>query len=255
MFLTTVRGCHLVTAARERARIVFEVRPLWCAAENSRIVAIRWAAGKRQGRVDRVDLSPVIDTLRFYAPLRKNPVLFESAHLIDDGYALAWGDGVIDRSAESVERLAEEAMTGADFCAFLDRNLLTHQAAAAALGRSKRQIEHYLQYEQIPRMVALACFGYEARREVASQAINRTWQSWEIDYHRIIRRGHIDWHIDYVRHHDPRRAYDLDLTFTYGNFLGAVAASKATDHKKRKTVKGTTTSPIRSRQKEKSASG
>jgi hypothetical protein len=129
-----------------------------------RVITVSWATGKRQGRFDRVDVSPLIDTLRFYAPLRKNPALFATAHLIDDGYAVAWNDGSIDMSAASIERLAEEAMTGADFCAFLQRNSLTHQAAAAALGRSKRQIENYLQYEQIPRMVVLACIGYETRR-------------------------------------------------------------------------------------------
>ncbi len=129
-----------------------------------RLIAVRWAAGKRLGRTDQVDLSPLIDAYRFYAPLRKDPSLFGTAHLIDDGYAIAWGDGDIDMSATSVERLAEEAMTGADFRAFLNRHSLTHQAAASALGRSKRQIEHYLQDEAIPRTVVLACFGYEARR-------------------------------------------------------------------------------------------
>jgi hypothetical protein len=83
--------------------------------------------------------------------------------VIDDGYAIAWGNGSIDMSASSVERLAEEAMTGKDFCDFMKRNALTHQAAAAALGRSKRQIENYLQYETLPRMVVLACIGYEVR--------------------------------------------------------------------------------------------
>jgi plasmid stability protein len=138
---------------------------------QDRVVAVRWAAGKRQGREDRVDLSPLIDTLRFYGPLRKDPALFDTAHLIDDGYAVAWGDDAIDMSAESVERLAEEAMTCADFGAFLERHALTHQAAAAVLGRSKRQIENYLQNEHaIPRVVVLACYGYEARREGANRA-------------------------------------------------------------------------------------
>src|SRR5262249_6398477 len=117
-----------------------------------RRIAVTWAAGKRIGRADHVDLSPLIDTHKFYAPLRKDPALFETARLIDGGYAIAWGDGSIDMSAESVERLAEEAMTGVEFCQFLVRNELTHQAAAAALGRSKRQIENYLQYEMLPRM-------------------------------------------------------------------------------------------------------
>jgi hypothetical protein len=136
-----------------------------------RIVAVRWASGKRRGRADRVDLSPLIDAYRFYAPLRKDADLFGTAHLIDDGYAIAWGDGDIDMSATSVERLAEEAMTGADFRAFLNRHSLTHQAAASALGRSKRQIEHYLQHDQLPRMMALACIGYEARRTDAARYV------------------------------------------------------------------------------------
>jgi hypothetical protein len=139
---------------------------------QDRIVAVRWGAGKRYGREDRVDLSPLIDTLRFYGPLRKNPALFGTAHLIDDGYAVAWlEDDTIDMSADSVERLAEEAMTSEDFGAFLQRHALTHQAAAAVLGRSKRQIENYLQSEQaIPRVVVLACYGYESRREGADLA-------------------------------------------------------------------------------------
>jgi hypothetical protein len=126
-------------------------------------VTVRWATGKRKGHLDRVDLSPLISTHRFYAPLRNNSALFETVHLVENGYALAWGDDAIDMAAASVERLAEEAMTGADFCKFLEKHSLTHQAAAAVLGRSKRQIEYYLQYEQIPRVVALACIGYEAR--------------------------------------------------------------------------------------------
>lgn len=128
---------------------------------GKRIIAVTWRAGRHQGREDVVCLSPLIDTLKFYAPIRKNSEIFETVRIIDDGYAIAWGNGSIDMSASSVERLAEEAMTGEDFREFMKRNALTHQAAAAALGRSKRQIEHYVQYEYLPRMVVLACIGYE----------------------------------------------------------------------------------------------
>jgi hypothetical protein len=138
-----------------------------------RIIAVTWAAGRRRGRTDIVCLSPLIDTHKFYAPIRKNSEIFETVRVIDDGYALAWGNGSIDMSASSVERLAAEAMTGKDFCDFMKRNALTHQAAAAALGRSKRQIENYLQYETLPRMVVLACIGYEVRSryECAARAM------------------------------------------------------------------------------------
>lgn len=129
-----------------------------------RIIAVTWRTGGRRGREDIVSLSPLIDTLKFYSPIRKNSEIFETVHTIDDGYAIAWGNGSIDMSAASVERLAEEAMTGKDFCDFMKRNALTHQAAAAALGRSKRQIENYVQYEVLPRMVTLACIGYETRK-------------------------------------------------------------------------------------------
>jgi hypothetical protein len=225
-----------------------------------RIVAISWAAGKRLGRVDRVDLSPLIDSLRFYAPLRKNPALFETARLIDDGYAMAWGDSAIDMSAESVERLAEEAMTGTDFGAFLARNSLTHQAAAAVLGRSKRQVEHYLQYEQLPRMAALACFGYEARREVASQATHplrapRSWtECWDIDHHQPALRFSChtcgSFYADRLTGSLLPGTYITNLTYTYENFHNADVAGKVTD-RNRKTKIGI----LRSRQKDKSASG
>jgi hypothetical protein len=129
-----------------------------------RIIAVTWRAGSRSGREDVVCLSPLIDTLKFYAPIRKNSEIFETVHIVDDGYAIAWGNDSIDMSAASVERLAEEAMTGKDFYDFMKRNALTHQAAAAALGRSKRQIENYVQYEMLPRMVVLACIGYETRK-------------------------------------------------------------------------------------------
>jgi hypothetical protein len=55
-------------------------------------------------------------------------------------------------------------MSADDFSAFLARNKLTHQGAASALGRSRRQIEYYLSKGVIPRIIALACFGYEARK-------------------------------------------------------------------------------------------
>jgi hypothetical protein len=144
-----------VSPAIERLRVI---------DGGHRIIAVTWRTGGRLGREDVVCLSPLIDTLKFYAPIRKNSEIFETVHIIDDGYAIAWGNGSIDMSAASVERLAEEAMTGKDFSDFMKRNALTHQAAAAALGRSKRQIEHYVQYEMLPRMVALACIGYETRR-------------------------------------------------------------------------------------------
>jgi len=110
-----------------------------------------------------VDLSPLIDTLRFYAPLRENQKLFASIHLINRGSAVAWGDEEVDMSSGSIQRLAEESMTADEFRAFLTRNNMTQEACAARLGRSKRMLAYYLEKGMVPRLVTLACFALEFR--------------------------------------------------------------------------------------------
>jgi hypothetical protein len=127
---------------------------------NFRLTVI-WADGSRAGNPDTIDLAPVINTYKFYRPLRKNEELFQTAHLIDDGNAVAWGDGAIDMSAELIEDIAKEAMTPKEFAEFLERNKLTQEAVATILGYSRRQIGYYLSGDPIPRVVALACYGYE----------------------------------------------------------------------------------------------
>src|SRR5262245_28464072 len=72
-------------------------------------------------------------------------------------------DGPIDRPAELIEEIANETMTPRDFVSFLRRNDLTQEAAAALLGYSRRQIGNFASTGPIPRVVALACYGYEAR--------------------------------------------------------------------------------------------
>ena len=81
-----------------------------CVDGEHRLVRVSWRSGPRfAGEV--VDLSPLIDTHKFYAPLRKDPKLFASVHLINDGSAIAWGaHDEIDMSAPSIQRLAEETM-------------------------------------------------------------------------------------------------------------------------------------------------
>jgi hypothetical protein len=129
-------------------------------------VLVNWVEGSRAGRTEAVNLLPLIDSFKMYEPLRRNDPLFSTVHLIEDGNAIAWGDEEsIDMAATSIERMAQEAMSADDFAAFLERNKLTHQGAASALGRSRRQIEYYLSKGVIPRIIALACYGYEARKK------------------------------------------------------------------------------------------
>jgi hypothetical protein len=78
------------------------------------VLRVTWCAGIRNGRTDTVELSPLVNVLKFYRPIRdKN--LFRTAHLIEDGRAVAWGDDKIDMPAADLEQLAEESMAADDF--------------------------------------------------------------------------------------------------------------------------------------------
>ncbi|MGZ8387705.1 MAG: DUF2442 domain-containing protein [Rhodoplanes sp.] len=123
---------------------------------------ITWAAGTRAGRKESVDLAPFIGSYKVYKPLRNNSDLFATAHLIEDGNVVAWDAPDLEMSGEMIETLAEEEMTPKEFANFLRRNKLTQEAAAALLGRTRRMIGYYLSNGPIPRVVSLACFGYEA---------------------------------------------------------------------------------------------
>jgi hypothetical protein len=130
-------------------------------------IRVTWKAGPRAGKRETVDLSPLIHSFKFYKPLRTHARLFRSVEVIESGEAIAWGGGDIDMAATSIERLAEEAMTSTEFRKFLKARKLTQEAAGALLGRSRRQIANYLKGGKIPRLVALACLGLEAREAAA----------------------------------------------------------------------------------------
>jgi len=53
-------------------------------------LVVTWADGARAGRIEIIDVIPVIGAYKVYRPLRGNPKLFATARLIDDGYAVAW---------------------------------------------------------------------------------------------------------------------------------------------------------------------
>jgi hypothetical protein len=122
-------------------------------------IVVGWAAGStREHNADLVDLAPLILTHKLYKPLRDNPHLLATVHMIEDGSAVAWGsDDAIDMAATSIERLAEEQMTTADFRAWLEQHKLTCDAAAAQLGISRRLVAYYADQRPVPRYIALAC--------------------------------------------------------------------------------------------------
>jgi hypothetical protein len=129
-------------------------------AQHNWMVTVIWAGGRRQ----LVDLAPAIFTHKFYRPLRDDQALFRTVHILDEGFAIAWGRGdEIDMDASTIARLAEEAMQPADFAAFLKRHKLTYEAAAAQLGISRRLVAYYASERQVPRYIALACAYLEER--------------------------------------------------------------------------------------------
>jgi hypothetical protein len=81
--------------------LIGHVRPV-----ERRLIEVIWAGGTRRGRTDVVDLSSLIDTHQFYRPLRNDPALFATIHVVENGEAVGWADDAIDMSAESIERLA-----------------------------------------------------------------------------------------------------------------------------------------------------
>jgi Protein of unknown function (DUF2442) len=135
---------------------------------------VTWASGQRAGRVDDVDLSPMINTLKIYRPSRNSPDLFKRAHLIEDGTAVAWDENDLEMSAEAIEQLAQAKMTPQDFVSFLKRNGLTQEAFAQIFDYSRRQVVNFSTVGPIPRIVAWACEGYELKRIMREIGAMRT---------------------------------------------------------------------------------
>ncbi|MGQ0681195.1 DUF2442 domain-containing protein [Bradyrhizobium sp.] len=127
------------------------------------VLRVRWAEGPRKGREDLVDVSPAIFSYKIYRPLRDEH-LFLKCTIAEDGDAVTWGSDDLTMSADAIQSLAQESWTPSEFVAFLERNKLTQLAAAALLGRSRRQIANYVTRGPIPRVVALACYGFESLR-------------------------------------------------------------------------------------------
>ena len=128
----------------------------------------RLEIGWDDGRVAPVDLSEVIDAHKALTPLRKKSE-FARVALSSDGWSLEWPSGV-DFGAAQVRRWADEQageiMRASAFRAWMEEHGLTQEAAAQALGLSRRMIGYYLSGEKvIPKMVILATEGWAAREE------------------------------------------------------------------------------------------
>jgi hypothetical protein len=127
------------------------------------LLQVKWAEGPRSGRVDLVDVSPAVFSYKVYRPLRDER-LFLTGTIAEEGDAVSWGNEDLILSADTIQSLAQESWSPGEFVEFLTRMKLTQEAAAALLGRSRRQIATYATKGPIPRVITLACYGFESLR-------------------------------------------------------------------------------------------
>jgi DNA-binding XRE family transcriptional regulator len=112
------------------------------------------------GETNVIDVSGMVSTFKHYLPLRRSERVFRSVTLGEHRTDIVW-DGGIDMSADTLWRLAQEqsgaTMSRQDFKAWRERKAFTLDAAARALGLSRRMVAYYENGEKpIPRVVALA---------------------------------------------------------------------------------------------------
>jgi DNA-binding XRE family transcriptional regulator len=123
---------------------------------------IRWNTGDETP----VDVTGIVNSVRFYSPLRNDPELFRRAKVGEFGADVVWPGG-LDMSNDTLWRLAQEqaglTMTAEAFRRWRERQAFTLDTAARALGISRRTIAYYEKGERpIPRVVALATRALEA---------------------------------------------------------------------------------------------
>jgi len=126
------------------------------------MLRVRWETGDDTP----VDVSGLINSFRFYAPLRENRGLFRRVRVGEHGTDLVW-NGDLDMSNDTLWRLAQEqsgaTMSADAFRQWRQSRGLTLDRAAKALGLSRRMIAYYEKGERpIPRVVALATRALEA---------------------------------------------------------------------------------------------
>ena len=150
--------------------------PRICAvsARGNLRVAVAWESDAPETTLQDVDLAPAIYRYKVYAPLRDNEDLFRQVRVIDDGFAVSWGDDNLAMASTTIAELADQIMSPVDFAAFVKRHKLTLESVAAELGISRRLAAYYTKGRQIPRSVALACRWIDhVRSNVSSPAAQR----------------------------------------------------------------------------------
>jgi len=117
------------------------------------------------GATFSVDLSPIIAA---HATLSRigAPEVFAAVALVEGGCVVRWADDDdLELAADNLRARAIEQAGGYSheyIQNWMTRHDLTLDAAAAAIGVSRRMLAHYRSGQKpVPRMVGLACLGWE----------------------------------------------------------------------------------------------
>lgn len=119
----------------------------------------------------RLDVKPLMQQ---HASLRalKDPAVFKRAQVGEWGASVSWGTDALELSADNLRARAIEQAGGYAHELILNwmaRHGLTLDAAAEALGLSRRMLAYYRSGEKpVPRTVALACRGWEAEQQLVA---------------------------------------------------------------------------------------
>lgn len=110
----------------------------------------------------------LVDTILRHPTLErlKDPEVFSSAKVGDHGASVIWAnDDDLELAADNLRARAIEQAGGVShefIWNWMARNDLTIDAAAVALGVSRRMLAYYRSGSKpVPRTVALACLGWE----------------------------------------------------------------------------------------------
>lgn len=126
------------------------------------------------GAVLRVDLEPVIQAHPALQRLHQ-PQVFAQVAIGGGGGSVVWaGDDELELAADNLRARGVEQAGGAShelLWNWMARNALTLDAAAKALGISRRMLAYYRSGEKpVPRTVALACLGWETEQQTVARA-------------------------------------------------------------------------------------
>ena len=150
--------------------------PRICAvsARDGLRITVTWESDGPENAAQVVDLAPAIYRYKIYAPLREDEELFRQVHVIDGGFAVSWGDDNLEMASTTIAELASQAMSPAEFAAFVKRHQFTLESVAAELGISRRLAAYYTKERDIPRSIALACRWIDhVRGDVAPAAVRQ----------------------------------------------------------------------------------